>query len=111
MRSPLPPRSTPFRLLEAYTGATSIEEALKDERAVRLLWLEILLNDDLDLTTWHNRPEVVAAHAKACRWYTAYRTLITSLVPRSPLPADNGPTDPKDFRVFAEALRFVADHH
>jgi hypothetical protein len=97
--------------LEAYTGATSIEEALRDERAVRLLWLEILFNDALDLTAWRDRPEVIAAYVKACRWYTAYRTLVDSLVLRSPLPADNGPTDPKDFRVFAEALRFVADHH
>ncbi|MFZ5877386.1 MAG: hypothetical protein ACOYXU_13410 [Nitrospirota bacterium] len=111
MRPPVSRHTTPFRLLEAYTGATSIEKALEDDRAIRLLWLEILVNDALDLTAWRDRPEIVAAHAKACRWYTAYRTLINSLVPRSPLPADTGPTDPKDFRVFAEALRFVADHH
>ena len=111
MRAPLPGQATPFRLLEAYTGATSFEDALRDERAVRLLWLEILVNDALDLTPWRDRPEVIAAYAKACRWYTAYRTLINSLITRAPLPADSGATDPKDFRVFAEARRFVADHH
>lgn len=111
MPSPIPRHTTPFRLLGAYTGATSIEEALRDERAIRLLWLEILLNDALDLTAWRDRPEVATAYVKACRWYTAYRTLINSLAPRSPLPSDTGPTDPKDLRVFAEALRFVADHH
>jgi hypothetical protein len=97
--------------LGAYTGATSIENALRDERAVRLLWLEILVNDALDLTPWRDRPEVIAAYTKACRWYTTYRTLVSSLITRTPLPTDTGPTDPKDFRVFAEALRFVADHH
>lgn len=89
----------------------SVEDALKDDRARRLLWLEILVNDALDLTPWSERTDVQAAHAKACRWYTTYRTLINSLITRAPLPADPGPTDPRDYRLFAEALRFVADHH
>ena len=111
MPRPLSPQTTPFRLLGAYTGALSIEDALGDERAVRLLWLEILVNDTLDLTPWRDRAEVQDAYTKACRWYTTYRTLINGLITRAPLPPDPGPTDPKDFRVFAEALRFVADHH
>ena len=111
MPRPLSPQTTPFRLLGAYTGVSSIEDALGDERAVRLLWLEILVNDALDLTRWRDRAEVREAYTKACRWYTAYRTLINGLITRTPLPPDPGPTDPKDYRVFAEALRFVADHH
>jgi hypothetical protein len=111
MPRPLSQEKTPFRLLGAYTGASSIEDALADARAVRLLWLEILVNDALDLTLWRDRAEVQEAYTKACRWYTTYRTLINGLITRTPLPPDPGPTDPKDFRVFAEALRFVADHH
>jgi len=39
-----------FKLLTAYLGTTSIEEVLKTARGRRVLWLEILLNDQLDLT-------------------------------------------------------------
>ena len=111
MPRPLPLQRPPFRLLAAYTGCFSIDDALGDERAVRLLWLEILVNDALDLTPWRDRTEVREAHTKACRWYTTYRTLIDGLITRTPLPPNAGPIDPRDYRVFAEALRFVADHH
>lgn len=87
-----------------------MDEALRDPRAVRLLWLEILVNDRLDLAPWMDRAETREAHTKACRWFTTYRSLIASVLPRAPLPPDSGPVDPRDYRVFAEALRFVADH-
>jgi hypothetical protein len=105
------PRATPLlRLLPVYTGATSIDEALQDQRGVRLLWLEVLVNDRLDLTPWVERREVQEAYQKACRWYTTYRSLIEALLSRSPLPADPGPVDPREYRLFAEAIRFVATH-
>ena len=98
-----------LKLLPAYTGADSLEAALQDPRAVRLLWLEILVNDRLDLRAWWERAEVRAAHAKACRWFTAYRHLVQGLTHRAPLPTDAGPIDPREYRTFAEALRFVSD--
>jgi hypothetical protein len=105
-----PAATSALRLLPGYTGVLSIRDALQDPRAIRLLWLEILVNDRLDLAPWGERPEVQEAYSKACRWYTAYRSLIDSVLTRAPLPADPGPVDPRDYRVFAEALRFVADH-
>lgn len=105
-----PIAASPLRVLPGYTGAASLEEALQDPRGVRLLWLEILVNDRLDLTPWQSRPEVQEAYVKACRWYTAYRSLIDALLTRTPLPSDSGPVDPRDYRLFAEALRFAADH-
>lgn len=112
MNAPLVPTATSaLKILPGYTGASSIEEALRDPRGIRLLWLEILVNDRLDLTPWLNRPEVQEAYAKACRWYTAYRSLVDSLLARAPLPPEPGPPDPRDYRIFAEALRFVADHN
>ncbi len=78
-----------------YTGVASLEEALHNPHAVRPLWLEILFNDKLDLTPWHTHPEVSAAYRKACL---------------SPLPTQAGSVDSRDYRTFAEALRFVASH-
>jgi hypothetical protein len=106
-----PLAASALRVLPGYTGAASLEEALQDSRGVRLLWLEILVNDRLDLTPWQNRPDVQEAYAKACRWYTAYRSLIDSVLTRAPLPRQLGPVDFREYRVFAEALRFAADHN
>jgi hypothetical protein len=102
--------SLPLKILPAYTGAASFEDALQDPRAVRLLWLEILVNDQLDLAPWLDREEVREAYAKACRWYHTYRSLINSVLARSPLPHETGPVDRREYRVFAEVLQFVADH-
>ncbi|RMH04309.1 MAG: hypothetical protein D6704_11390 [Nitrospirae bacterium] len=103
-----PASPAPFRLLSAYTGVESMEEALQHPRAVRLLWLEILVNDHLDLQPWQHLPAVREAYVQACRWYTAYRTVLQALLPRSPLPRDPGSIDYRELRTFMEALRFVA---
>lgn len=75
-----------------------------------MLWLEILVNDQLDLIPWQSDPAVQVAYQTACRWYTQYRRLITYLLDRAPLPVDAGPIDFRDYRVFAEALSFVYAH-
>ncbi|RMH36999.1 MAG: hypothetical protein D6690_04580 [Nitrospirae bacterium] len=99
--------TTSFKLLPAYTGITSMDDVLRCPRAARLLWLEILINDRLELEPWRHLPSVQAAFAKACRWYTAYRTVLTATLSRTPLPHDPGPIDCRDYRTFAEVLRFV----
>lgn len=100
-----------LKLLPAYTGVTSLHDALQDPRSVRLLWLEILVNDRLDLSRWLGHPTVREAYSKACRWHTHYRGLIQSLVPRAALPLDSGPIDLRESRTLFEALRFVSAHH
>ena len=102
--------TAPLKILPAYTGATTLDEALRDPRGARLLWLELLVNDRLDLDPWRESRELQEAYRKACRWYTMYRTVIEALVPRTPLPPDPGPVDPRDYRLFAEAIRFVVGH-
>ncbi|HJU04893.1 MAG TPA: hypothetical protein VJ692_07035 [Nitrospiraceae bacterium] len=99
-----------LKLLPAYTGAVALEEVLLNPRAMRILWLEILINDRVDVSPYWDRADVRDAYQKACRWYTAYRTLIHSLLSREPLPVDPTPIDAREYRTFAEALRFVADH-
>ena len=103
--------SQELKLLPAYTGITSLQDALRDPRSVRLLWLEILVNDELDLSRWLGHPTIHEAYSKACRWHTHYRSLIQSLVPRAALPLDLGPIDLRESRILFEALRFVSAHH
>jgi len=106
MERPVPP----LLLLPAYLGTSAIGEAIETERGRRMLWLEILVNDRLDLAPWQSEPEVQVAYRTACRWYTRYRRLITFLGGRAPLPVDAGPIDDRDYRAFAEALSFVYAH-
>ncbi len=70
------------------------------------MWLEILFNGTLHLTPWRLHQEVSAACRKACLWYNTYRSLIDSLLARSPLPTQAGSVNSRDYRTFAEALRF-----
>jgi hypothetical protein len=102
-----PPSEAVFKLLPAYLGATSIREALQTSRGRRILWLEILLNDRLDITPWLSDPAVRQAYQTACRWHTQYRRLLTYLFNRTPLPVDHGAIDFRDYRTFAEAVHFV----
>lgn len=101
----------PLRLLPAYLGTSSIEDALRTARGRRVLWLEILVNDRLDLSPWHSDPAVQDAFLTACRWYTQYRRLITFILNRTPLPSTPGPIDSRDYRAFAEALYFAHAQH
>jgi hypothetical protein len=105
-----PTRSAqPLKLLPAYLGVPSLDEALTHPRVARILWLEILVNDAIDWASL-THPLVRQAYGTACRWYTKYRALISSLVPRAPLPEDLGLIDDRLYRQFAEALEFAHDH-
>jgi len=97
-----------LKILAVYTGLNSVEDILQVPRARRLLWLEILFNDQFDFKSWQHDPEVQEAYRKACRWFTMYRSLIQSVLPRVSLPPDSGNIDQRDYRTFAKALQFVA---
>ena len=43
---------SPLRLLPVYLGTSAIGEAIQTVRGRRMLWLEILVNDRLDLAPW-----------------------------------------------------------
>ena len=95
-------------VLPAYTGARSIQEALGDPASLRLLWLELLVNGLLDMTSVLGHTSGRQAYYKACRWYTESRSLVDSVCRRAPLPSTAGAIDPRDYRTFVEALRFVS---
>ena len=102
--------SVPMKVLPAYTGLSTLDEILESPRAVRLLWLEILVNEHLDLVPWQHHPAVQQAYEKAGRWFTTYKSLVTSMIARHPLPHNPHPIDFREYRVFAEALRFATAH-
>ncbi|MEC4671747.1 MAG: hypothetical protein VST66_07680 [Nitrospirota bacterium] len=60
---------------------------------------------------WQHQPVVQEAFTKACRWHTTYRSVVTAILSRIPLPHDPGLIDGREYRTFGEALRFVAAHH
>lgn len=105
-QTPTPP---PLRLLPAYLGVVSLDEALCHPRISRILWLEILVNDAIEWPSLAH-PTVQEAYETACRWHTTYRTLVASCVSRAPLPDDHGPIDDRLYRQFAEALEFAHAH-
>ena len=102
--------SLPMKLMPAYTGLSTLEEILENPRALRLLWLEILVNEHLDISPWQHHPAVQQAYEKACQWFNAYKSLIDSMIARDPLPHNPHPIDFREYRVFAEALRFATPH-
>ena len=108
--SAAPPSQCLLKLLPAYLGVASIEEAIQTARGRRILWLEILLNDQLDLSPWQANPAVQEAYYTACRWYTQYRRVLTYLFDRAPLPLDSGPIDFRQYRTFAEEVYFAYAH-
>ncbi len=68
----MPNNSTPassldLKILPAYTGLNTFEAILQVPRARRLLGLEILFNDQLDLKPWQNHPDIQDAYRKASR--------------------------------------------
>lgn len=113
MSQPAAATSSPshLKLLPSYLGTHSVEEALASDRGRRILWLEILVNDRLDLAPWEDRPDLQEVYEKACRWYSHYSRLITFLFQRTPLPRRPGDIDFREYRTFAEALHFAYTHH
>ena len=107
MSSSTSPSPAALKLLPSYLGTTSIDEAIRTPQGRRILWLEILLNDQLDITPWQDNPLMQDAYRTACRWFTHYRRLLMSFGKRTPLPHDSGPIDFREYRTFAEAIAFV----
>ncbi|MBI5399481.1 hypothetical protein HZB07_02535 [Candidatus Saganbacteria bacterium] len=95
-----------LKIIPAYTGLTTLKEVLKDERAQRLLWLEILFNDTIDWRKF-KRKILKKAYKKASLWYGHFKTMIDNYVGREPLKAQRGRIDGREYRTFLEALNLV----
>ena len=97
----------PLRIISSYTGDLTLEDALKNPRSVRLLWLEILFNDELPWEAHLGDPLIRSAYEKACTWYGQFKTLIKGHTGRKALPGRDGTIDMREHRRFLEALNLV----
>ncbi|HIE66289.1 MAG: hypothetical protein ABGX83_04245 [Nitrospira sp.] len=97
-----------LRVIPFYTGDQTLEEVLRHPSSLKLLWIEILLNRDFSWKVYLGRPEVQAAHEKACIWYGHFKTMVESRIGASSLEARPGKIDEKEYRKLVEALNFVA---
>ena len=97
-----------LRIIPYYTGIKNLDSFLKKGKNPELLWLEILLNDEIRWESYLRAKEVKKAYQKACIWYSNFKTLIDFYIKREPLKIIKARIDLKDYRKFLEALNFVA---
>lgn len=97
-----------LKIIPYYTGIKDINETLKNEKALNLLWLEILFNDSIDWEKYSTIKDVKESYEKACNWYSNYKTLVENYAHRKPLKVSKSSIDQKEYRKFIEALNFVS---
>lgn len=97
-----------LKIIPYYTGIKNLRSFLKEGRNPELLWLEILLNDNIRWEDYFKIKEVKKAYQKACVWYGNFKTLIDFYTKRQPLKIKKARIDLRDYRKFLEALSFVA---
>ncbi len=97
-----------LKLIPYYTGKKNLEEVMADKKSRDLLWLEILLNDDVD---WENKlsdDDLKQSYDKACVWYGNFKTMLEHAVKRKSLQSKKGAINQKEYRKFIKAINFVA---
>lgn len=97
-----------LRIIPFYTGDESLEAALANSKSLRLLWLEILINESIPWEAYLDRPEVNVAYEKACAWYSQFKTMIEGHAGKRSLPSRKSEVDMREYRILLEALNFVA---
>ncbi len=94
-----------LKIIPAFTGKEylSIDEILKDKKAKKLLWAEILFNDEID---WEKYKEKIKEDYKqAAVFYTNFKYLFKN---RKPLPEIKERVDERKIRRFEEIYRFFS---
>ena len=97
-----------LKLIIYYTNKKNLEEILKDKRAMDILWLEILFNDNIEWEKYLGIEEIKEAYEKASVWYYNFKTLIEAHIHRKPLKEIKGKIDNREYRRFIKALNFVS---
>lgn len=96
-----------LRIIPFYTRDESLEAALVNPKSLRLLWLEILINESIPWEEYLDRSEVSVAYEKACAWYSQFKTMVEGHAGKRSLPLRKGNVDMREYRTFLEALNFV----
>jgi len=97
-----------LKVVPYYTGKDTLEEILEDKRSRDILWLEILLNDNINWEKELNNEELRKSYEKACVWYTNFKTMVEGHIKRKPLKTIKGNFDKREYRKFIEAISFVS---
>lgn len=97
-----------LRIIPFYTGDETLEAALVNPKSLRLLWLEILINESIPWEEYLDRSEVSVAYEKACAWYSQFKTMLESHAGKRSLSLRKGNVDMREYRTFLEVLNFVS---
>ncbi len=92
-----------LKVIPAFTGKEylSIDEILEDKNAKKLLWAEILFNDEIDWEKYKDK--IKEDYKKAAIFYTNFKYLFKN---GKPLPEIIEKIDEKEIRRFEEIYRF-----
>ncbi|HHG75523.1 MAG TPA: hypothetical protein ENK22_10780 [Persephonella sp.] len=93
-----------LKIIPVFTGKDyqSIDEILKDKKAKKLLWAEILFNDKINWEKYKDKIE--KDYKKAAIYYTNFRYLFKN---RKPLLEIKEKIDEREIRRFEEIYRFL----
>lgn len=100
-----------IKILSTYTGKKykNIRDILNDVTAKNVLWLEILVNDNINWEFYINNPLIRKNYLKASKWYSNFKTLLEICgINRKPLKTFSGKVDMRDYRKFIEVLYYVS---
>lgn len=97
-----------LRIIPFYTGDESLEVVFANSKSLRLLWLEILINESIPWEEYLDRSEVSVAYEKACAWYSQFKTMVEGHAGKRSLPLRKGNVDMREYRTFLEVLNFVS---
>ncbi|WP_456465857.1 hypothetical protein [Persephonella sp.] len=93
-----------LKVILFFTGKyyQSIDEILKDKKAKKLLWAEIIFNDEINWEKYKDKIE--KDYKKVAIYYTNFKYLFQN---RKPLPEIKEKIDEKEIRRFEEIYRFL----
>ncbi len=99
------------KILSFYTGRKyrNIHDVLKDKTALDMLWLEILVNDNVPWEEYLHIPAFRKNYRKASIWYANFKTLMGICgIQRKALKPSKSVFDMREYRKFIEVLRNVS---
>jgi len=99
-----------LKIIPSYTGTMTLDEAIKDARAKKLLWLEILFNDGVNWEEHLEVKEISDAYKKARTWYGNFKSIIEDHTQRKFMKGKIGRVDFREYRLFLEVLNFVSTY-
>lgn len=103
-----------LKILPFYTGITNLKDAILSKEGNKILFLEILLNEDVKWKEFLKYKQIKEAYQEALGWFYKYKTAIfcrgLRKKPLLPLVKPKKPVLQKE-RLFWEAVYFAEVRH